>query len=254
MTDWGVKTRAYQGHDMSWLGSAMHVDAGQAIELDLSLFDTVTAFPNGFLPPGIVLARRASDNIVGPYDSGTGEVNETQQVAITGTPTGGTFTLSFAGQTTAAIPYNATAAQVVTALEALSNVNSGDVTATGGALPGTPVVVEFRGQYQDVNVAQMTANGAALTGGSSPAVAITTAGAGGGTGAATGGSGLDVPVGHLLFPVSTLDNYGTQRTSGAATASLFTRGRVRVPNLPANSGFDAACRRVLTHIEYLDVN
>ena len=43
---------------------------------------------------------------------------------------GGTFTLTYNGQTTAAIAYNATAAQVQSALEALNNVAPGDVVVT----------------------------------------------------------------------------------------------------------------------------
>ncbi len=102
-----------------------------------------------------------------------GGTDEAQTVTVTGTPTGGSFTLTFNGQTTAAIPYNATAAQVKTALVALSNVASTDVTTTGGPLPGSPVVVTFGGNYNDTNVAQMTAT-ASLTGGSSPTAAVST--------------------------------------------------------------------------------
>lgn len=101
-------------------------------------------------------------------------VNEVQRITITGTPTGGTFKLTFNGQQTGTIAYNASAANVVTALNALSNIEPGDVTATGGALPGTPVDVTFTQAYQGVNVPQMTADGALLTGGTDPAVAVTT--------------------------------------------------------------------------------
>lgn len=104
---------------------------------------------------------------------------EVQQVAITGGPTGGTFTLTFDGQTTAPIAYNAAASAVVTALNALSNINPGDVTATGGALPTTPVVVTFGGQYAGVNVPQMTGSATGLTGGTTPAVVVTTTTQGG---------------------------------------------------------------------------
>lgn len=104
----------------------------------------------------------------------TGGVSEQQTVTITGTPTGGTFTLTFDGATTAPIAFNATAANVVTALTALANIGTGGVTATGGALPGTPVVVTFAGPNAKQNVAQMTANAAALTGGTTPAVTVTT--------------------------------------------------------------------------------
>lgn len=108
--------------------------------------------------------------------TGTAEV---QTVTITGTPTGGTFTLTFSGQTTAGIAYNAAAAAVQSALEALSNLAPGDVTVGGGPGPGTPWTVTFTIAQGDVP--QMTANGAALTGGVTPAVAVTTT---------TGGSNL----------------------------------------------------------------
>lgn len=105
-------------------------------------------------------------------------VNEVQQVSISGTPTGGTFTLTYDGQTTGTIAYNADAATVQAALEALSNIESGDVSATGGALPGTPVDIEFTGQLAAQDVPEMTTDGSGLTGGSSPdsAVATTTDG------------------------------------------------------------------------------
>lgn len=96
--------------------------------------------------------------------------NETQKVTIGGSPTGGTFTLTLSGQTTAAIAYNATAAAVQSALEALSNIEVGDVTVTGA--DGGPWSVEFKGQYQYKDVADMTAT-SSLTGGTSPSVAVT---------------------------------------------------------------------------------
>lgn len=101
---------------------------------------------------------------------------EAQTVTITGTPTGGTFTLTWDGQTTSAIPYNATAAQVQSALRALSNMPESGVTVTGGPGPGTAFTVTF---YDGANVAQMTASAAGLTGGTSPAVNVATATAGG---------------------------------------------------------------------------
>jgi hypothetical protein len=104
---------------------------------------------------------------------GVGSTNEVQSLAITGTPTGGTFTLTFSGQTTSAIAYNATAATVQAALEALSNIDPGDVTATGGALPAIAVTLTFGGQYAGTDVPAVTVTGS-FTGGSSPAAAITT--------------------------------------------------------------------------------
>lgn len=84
--------------------------------------------------------------------------NEIQTVTLTDA-TAGTFTLTFDGQTTSTIAYDATAAAVQSALEALSNLDSGDVTVTGDA--GGPWAVEFDGQG---DVALMTADDSSLTG------------------------------------------------------------------------------------------
>lgn len=93
-----------------------------------------------------------------------------QTITITGTPTGGTFTVTYQGQTTTAIAYNASAATVQAALLALSTIPSG-VTCSGGALPGSAVTVTFGAGIPGAPVA-FTANGASLTGGASPAVVI----------------------------------------------------------------------------------
>lgn len=87
-----------------------------------------------------------------------GGTYEVQTVTLGGAPTGGTFTLTFNGQTTAAIPYNATAAQVDTALENLSNIGAGDVSVTGGyGQFGTPFRVTFLNALAFTDVPAMTA-------------------------------------------------------------------------------------------------
>jgi hypothetical protein len=102
-----------------------------------------------------------------------GGANEAQTINVTGIPTGGTFTLTFDGATTANIVYNASAAVVQAALEALSNIGSGNVAGSGGALPGTPVVITFQGSLAKREVPQMSA-AHAFTGGTSPGIAVTT--------------------------------------------------------------------------------
>lgn len=104
----------------------------------------------------------------GALSAGTAEV---QTVTITGTPTGGTFTLTYGGATTAPIAYNATAPQVQAALLALPTLEAGDVTITGGPGPGTPYTATFNAYLG--NVAQMTAAGS-FTGGTAPAVNVAT--------------------------------------------------------------------------------
>jgi len=103
---------------------------------------------------------------------GTGGTNEVQTVTITGTPTGGTFTLTFRGATTTGIAYNATADAVETALEALSTIGDGDVRVTGGPGPGTPYVITFVNDLGHQNVSNVTASAASLTGGTTPAVTV----------------------------------------------------------------------------------
>lgn len=90
-------------------------------------------------------------------DAGKDEVQK-----ATVTATGGSFKLTFDGKQTAAIAEAATAAQVQTALEALENIDAGDVTVTGEA--GGPWNITFGGQYVDTDVPQITADGAELTG------------------------------------------------------------------------------------------
>lgn len=99
---------------------------------------------------------------------------EVQTVTISGTPTGGTFTLTYSGQTTAGIAYNANAAAVQAALEALSNLAPGDVAVTGGPGPGSAFTLTFGATLAGQNVAELTASGALLTGGTTPAVAVAT--------------------------------------------------------------------------------
>jgi len=88
-----------------------------------------------------------------------------QAVAVNATA--GTYTLSFSGQTTSAINYNASGAEVRAALETLSTVGPGNVTVTGG--PGgsgalTPYIVTFGGSLA-ANQPLMIASPSGLTSG-----------------------------------------------------------------------------------------
>jgi hypothetical protein len=77
--------------------------------------------------------------------------------------TGDWFTLTFQGQTTGHINYGAaSAATVRAAIEALSNINSGDVVVNGNE--AGPYTVTFQGQYANTNVSQMTITCSGCTG------------------------------------------------------------------------------------------
>lgn len=108
--------------------------------------------------------------------------NEIQTITLGGTPTGGTFTITFNGFTTSAITWTATDATLVssidTALEALPNIGTGGVTTAAGTVSsgiGT-ITVTFTGNNAKLDVALMTGT-SSLTG-TSPTLAIATTTAG----------------------------------------------------------------------------
>lgn len=179
-------------------------------------------------------ALDALSDVPGP----TGTVNEVQTVTITGAPTGGTFTLTYSGQTTAGIAFNAAASAVQSALVALSNIDTADVVVTGAA--GGPYTVTFQGALAKTNVAQMTASGASLTGGTSPAVAVTT-GTSGSAGTVnitvTGSNGgpWTVTFGNLLGDLSVADLRAdgsalTGGTNPGVTVAVTTQGTAAFVN------------------------
>lgn len=89
----------------------------------------------------------------------TGFVDEIQVVTVKAKK--GKFKLTFEGQQTAGIKYNATATELKEALVALSNVAEGDVEVSGG--PGSesgsaPYKVKFLKAWAGKNVAAMTSS------------------------------------------------------------------------------------------------
>lgn len=107
---------------------------------------------------GAAMARALTTGVAMPG-------NEVQQIAISATS--GNYTLTYSGQTTANIAHNASAATVLAALEALSNIPTGSlrVLQTVAASPLFTYTVEFGGALGETNVAQMTATDVSLSGG-----------------------------------------------------------------------------------------
>jgi hypothetical protein len=84
---------------------------------------------------------------------------------LTVTARGGTFTLTFNGETTTTLPYSASAASVQAALETLTSIGPGNVTVSGG--PGSPTGsspynITFTGALSGTEVTQISANPADL--------------------------------------------------------------------------------------------
>lgn len=93
----------------------------------------------------------------------TDGVNEVQRLTPGGTISGGSFKITFEGQQTAAIAWNAAASVVQAALEALSNVDEGDVIVTGGPVNAAFVAIEFTRHLGGADRTQVTAQ-SSLTG------------------------------------------------------------------------------------------
>lgn len=101
-------------------------------------------------------------------------VTEVQSLVTSGVPTGGTIRLGFNGVYTT-IPFNETAANIQTALNALSSVTGpgGSFTVTGGPLP-TAVQITAATGFANRQIPQIEADGYLLTGGTNPAATVTT--------------------------------------------------------------------------------
>lgn len=99
--------------------------------------------------------------------------DEVWTVATTGVPTGGTFRLSVGGRPTGAIAFNAAAAAVEAAVEALGQIGA-VVTSGGGPLP-TGVTLTFMGRMgrRALGAGYIALFDNSLTGGTTPTVTTT---------------------------------------------------------------------------------
>ena len=153
--------------------------------------------------------------------------DEVQTVTVSHA-TGGTFTLSYGGSTTnPAIPYDASAATVQTALSNLTSIASagGSVVVTGSA--GGPFTVAFTGGLSEQALALMTASASGLKGTShSVTVAETTKGNGNGDYLITGPLGND-------FKVS---DFSTALNPASAIARAVTWDACTGGTVPTHNG------------------
>lgn len=129
-----------------------------------------------------------------------------QVVTITMTATGGTWKITFQGQTTSTLQWNAQPATVQAALQALSTIGSGNVTVTGTA--GSSYVLTFVSGLGTETLPNVSLTTSSLTGGTAAAV-VTTAGSGNNSDLNTPNSlGSIVPfmLSHLSSPNITVVN------------------------------------------------
>ncbi|HPM79751.1 MAG TPA: S8 family serine peptidase, partial [Candidatus Anammoximicrobium sp.] len=133
-------------------------------------------------------------------------VRPVQTLSFTGTPSSGTFTLSFgttAPTTTGPLPYTATAAQIRSALEALGDINPGDIRVTGGPINAAAVDIEFS---------------TLLTGTAVPMITVTDSTNGG------SGAGLHVVADERSVAVAVRDAINSLAPPSSPIASLTPTG------------------------------
>lgn len=184
-------SQTYSQQSHKWLGSAEGTQSQRSVTIPIAALTLDTHYTAGVIPDGLALAKATSGTYSGKFIPLAARPNEVQTITEGGSGLT-SFTLTFDGETTGSIAAAATAATVQSALEALSNINVGDVTVTGST--SGPYSATFGGQYAGTNIPAMTAT---PTGGSGTVTIATSTG---------GGSGVtdnsDVLFGFLYLPVA----------------------------------------------------
>ena len=138
------------------MGDAPSVDTENFMELPLTA--SILSADDEVIPPvdGV-------PGIMEIFKSGLSGTFAEWTVGLTGSPAGGTFTLSVGGVASAGIAYNAAASAMQTALNGIAGVSGATVTGSAGG----PYTVTF------ASPAALSGSGSGLTGGTSPAVTVT---------------------------------------------------------------------------------
>jgi len=149
----------------------------------------------------------------------SGCCSSVQTISVTGSPTGGTFKLNAtppggSSTATASIAYNASSGTVQSALVTI--FGSGNVTCSGGSLPGTAVACTFAGADAFQPITLMTKNSTAFTGGSSPNVSVANT--------TTGVAALQDGTVQLLKAGTAVGNNKAVSTSWSPTLTTVTYG------------------------------
>jgi hypothetical protein len=122
-------------------------------------------------PIGVAFPSQLSQ-MINIATTSTGYNPAVQSLTMAGTPTGGTFTLAFEANYTAPIAYNATAAAIQAALNAIGTIaDAGGVTCTGGPVSTTAVVITF-GANGSQPLLLPTLSGNALVGATAPTAVV----------------------------------------------------------------------------------
>ena len=136
---------------------------------------STTADLANFTSSDFTQTQSAQDSLikVDGYPSASA-VSEVQTIDRSPSPNSGTYTLTYEGQTTAAIAYNASPSEIQAEIEALSTVNAGTITVEGGAEGLNDGAVTFTFSTTLGDVSMISVNGSGLLPGSSPVTVVET--------------------------------------------------------------------------------
>lgn len=170
-------TGATNARQWEWTATQFKADKGRTFTVESGDPDIwADRFANAYFSGYGMNFTRAevtqSGNIVGKLMSGgvTDRVfmtgNEYVVFSRTGTPTSGTFTVTYGAQTTTGLAFNITGAAFVTALAGLSSIGAGNIELiSGGPINTTDIIVRFTGTLAGVNATVFTINNTSLVGG-----------------------------------------------------------------------------------------
>lgn len=195
-------------------------------ETDIALSNMDSAVPDPAVSTGVSV-KFGSDTQEYTVTARTlgGGTNEIQSVEIDDDVNTGNFTLTYAGYTTGSIPYNASAAVVEAALEALNSVGLGAVSVSGTA----PIwVVTFQGTLASTDVALMTGTDVDMG----------------------GGSAVDVELTETVAGVDAVDEIQILTATVALTVGVYTL--TLLGETTQNISFDATAIEVEMALESLD--
>ena len=124
------------------LGSSRSVEGG-LITANLTNFETAD----------FIESQSAQDSEI-RVDGFPTRVAEVITISRSASPNGGTYQLTYGGETTSSLAHDADIATIQAALEALSTVNSGDLTVDGGAngIDDGDVTITFSESLGDVDI------------------------------------------------------------------------------------------------------
>jgi flagellar capping protein FliD len=118
---------------------------------------STTANLTGFALADFTETQSAQDSQIKVDGYPPGATSEVQTLTVAGTASEGAYTLKYGGEETGTIAYDADAATIQAALEALSTVNEGDITVSG-PLNSNPIFT-FASSLGDVGLLEINYSG-----------------------------------------------------------------------------------------------